>query len=292
MIGSQLIASHYTLAGSPPLQPARFGFEERVAAAAAAGFDGIGLLSDEYEAARASGLTDADLRAILASHDMRVAEIEFLYDWAYDDERAGPAAEIEARLWAMAEVFEPHHLNVGDIQMAEDLPPLERVAERFAVVCNRAADRGLLVGIEFLPWSGIPDAATAWEVARLSGCSNGGVLVDTWHHFRGACDDGMLRAVPPDRIVAIQFDDAGPAEGPMMEDTMLRRRLPGEGEFDLVGFVRLLDDHGVQAPISVEILSLAEHALPVVEAARRAADSTRAVLAAARQHSVTSQEER
>ena len=40
-----------------------------------------------------------------------------------------------------------------------------------------------------------------------------------------------------------------------MEDTSYRRRLPGEGEFDLVGFLQLLDDRGVTAPISVEILS-------------------------------------
>ncbi len=40
-----------------------------------------------------------------------------------------------------------------------------------------------------------------------------------------------------------------------MEDTSYRRRLPGEGEFDLVGFLQLLDDRGVTAPISVEVMS-------------------------------------
>ena len=30
-----------------------------------------------------------------------------------------------------------------------------------------------------------------------------------------------------------------------MEDTSYRRRPPGEGEFDLVGFIRMLDDQGV-----------------------------------------------
>ena len=154
-------------------------------------------------------------------------------------------------------------------------------AERFAALCDRAAGHGLLVAIEFLPWTGIPDARTAWEIVRRSERPNGGLLVDTWHHFRGACDEAQLRAVPPGRIVAVQLDDADAASGLPYEDT-LRRRLPGEGMFDLVGLVRLLDELGVDAPLSVEIISPEHHARPLVEAARRAHDATRAVLARAR----------
>ena len=68
------------------------------------------------------------------------------------------------------------------------------------------------------------------------------------------------------------------AEGPMPEDTMTRRRLPGDGTFDLVGLVRALDSIGVDVPYSVEILSTEHQALPVDEQARRAYDSTAALL--------------
>ena len=46
--------------------------------------------------------------------------------------------------------------------------------------------------------------------------------------------------------------------------------------------MRLLDDMGVDVPISVEIISPDHHARPLAEAARRAHDSTRAVLERAR----------
>src|SRR5437867_3212829 len=49
---NDLIASYYTLSGAPVGQPARFSFEERVAAAAAAGFAAIGLAVEDYEACR------------------------------------------------------------------------------------------------------------------------------------------------------------------------------------------------------------------------------------------------
>jgi len=277
-----LIASYYTLSGAGVGQPARFSFAERVAAAAAAGFSAIGLQVDDYAACRAAGLSDADLRAILDDHGIQVAEVEFLFDWCRGDERATFARSVEDRLYAMADAFGARHMNVGDINPAGEHVPLSIVAERFAALCDRAAAHGLLVAIEFLPWTDIPDAQSAWEIARLAGRRNGGLLVDAWHYFRGSTDAAQLRAVPADHVVAVQLDDAGAEPvGESYEDT-LRRRLPGEGAFDLVGLIRLLDEMGVQAPLSVEIISPEHHARPLAEAARAAHDATRAVLARAR----------
>jgi sugar phosphate isomerase/epimerase len=280
---SDLIASHFTLTGAGIGAPVRFSFAERVAAAAAAGFSAVGVQVDDYDACRASGLSDADMRRVLADHGICVAEIEFLFDWAHDGDAGARARTLEDRLYALADAFEPRHLNVGDLGFSGALASPDVVAERFAGVCERAGQHGLLVAIEFLPWSPIPDAATAWGLVRRAGQKNGGVLIDAWHHFRGAADDAMLRAIPAEHIVAVQLDDADATPvGAPFEDTVLRRRLPGAGAFDLVGLVRLLDEIGVHAPISVEIISPEHHALPVAEAARRAADSTRAVLATAR----------
>jgi hypothetical protein len=56
-----LIASYYTLTGTPVGQPPRFSFADGVSAAGRAGFTGIGLLFDDYAALRSSGQSDADL---------------------------------------------------------------------------------------------------------------------------------------------------------------------------------------------------------------------------------------
>ena len=71
--------------------------------------------------------------------------------------------------------------------------------------------------------------------------------------------------------------------GNLYEDTTLRRRLPGQGSFDLVGFIKLLDELGIDAPVSVEILSPEQQGYPVTEAARLAHDSSRSVIARARE---------
>jgi sugar phosphate isomerase/epimerase len=278
-----LIAGYYTLAGSRAGagegEPARASLEARAAAAADAGYVGLGILIDDYDAMRAAGRSDADLRAICEDHGIGVPEVEFLYHWACTDERAAFSRELEDRLYRAADAFGAHHLNMGDVNPPAEMPPLEVAAERFAAICDRAAGHGLLVALEFLPWSGIPNAATAWDIVRTADRPNGGINLDVWHHFRGAADDGMLRAIPPERIacVAISDADAG-VVGDLIEDTTRHRRLPGRGSFDLVGFLRLLDELGIGAPVTVEILSDEQNARPTAQAARMAIEATRSVM--------------
>ena len=120
----QLVASHYTLTGTPVGQPSRFTWDERVAAAAAAGFTGIGMHWEDYDALHEEGRSDDDLVALLDEHGVRVIEIEFLWDWMLDGDRGRASREMEAKLLAMADAFAPHHLNMGDINMPDARPPL------------------------------------------------------------------------------------------------------------------------------------------------------------------------
>jgi sugar phosphate isomerase/epimerase len=279
-----LIASHYSISGADVMKPARHPFAQRVAAAAAAGFAGIGWTPEDYDASRAAGLTDAEIRSILDHHGVRVAELEFVSDWAHGGERAKTARQTEDRMYRMADLLGPRHINVGELRAPDEMEPLEAAAERFAGLCDRAAAHGLMVAIEFLPWTGIPGPKAAWDICRLAGRRNGGLLVDSWHYFHSGADAATLRSVPPAQIVAIQFDDAPRmATGKDMLYDTLHRSVPGEGVFDLVGFVRLLDQIGVQAPISVEIISPEQQERPIAEAARIAHDTSAAVIARARQ---------
>lgn len=198
------------------------------------------------------------------------------------DERGSFARDLQVRLLRMADALGARHVNVGDVNPPTEAPPLELTIERFAALCDQAADHGVLIALEFSPWSGNPDAATAWEIVRTAGRPNGGINLDAWHHFRGAADEAMLTRVPPDRYVAIAINDAD-AEmvGDPIEDTTRGRRLPGEGTFDLTGFLRLLDAHGVTAPVTVEILSDAQSSKTPEEAARVSIAAARAVMARA-----------
>ena len=180
------------------------------------GFRYIGWLGDAYAAERAAGRSDADIKAILGHHGVVVAELEFLWGWATAGDPGFDWHEQESTLFALADLVGARHVNCGDVGPAGTMLPLDEVVERFAGICDRAAEHGLLAGIEFLPWTGIPDAGVAWEIAQRAGRANGGVQIDTWHYFRGAADPRQLEAIPPERV---DLDPAG-------------RRRPGGGRPD------------------------------------------------------------
>ena len=160
---------------------------------------------------------------------------------------------------------------------------LDRAAEALAGVCDRAREHGLLVTLEYLPWSGIADAATALAIVERSGRANATLMVDTWHTFRGPTDEAQLRKLPGARVGSVQINDA-PAEpaDDLVSETLQARLVPGEGAIPLVRWLRILDEIGSTAPIGVEVFSKALDALPPVEVGRRCGAAARAVLAAAR----------
>ena len=57
--------------------------------------------------------------------------------------------------------------------------------------------------------------------------------------------------------------------------------MPGDGDFDLTGFLRLVGEMGVCLPLSVEVMSDDLQPWSAGEVARRLAEATRAVVAAA-----------
>lgn len=255
----------------------------KIRAAAEAGYRAITLWPDDVAQARSEGLRDADIRALLADHGQVVLDMDPLLDWTPEaTPKPGEAAVTvtpEAEFYAIAEAFGARSLNV--VQGFGQTLDLDRAAEDLAGVCDRAHDHGLLVTLEFLPWSGIPDAGVALELVRRTGRRNATVLVDTWHWFRGGADLSLLEALPGDRVGSIQINDA-PRSAPenRMLESMLDRRMPGEGDIPLTDVLRTLAAIGARAPLGVEVFHERHARMDATEVARRAAEATRRVLAA------------
>jgi sugar phosphate isomerase/epimerase len=256
-------------------------FRERVIAAAAAGYGGISLFAADYQSGREGGLSDADMRGLLADHGLAIAELDPLMHWIPGRPHAERGAADEAAFYAIAAAIGARSINA-----AIGVPGAvasDRVAESFAGVCDRAREHGLLVPLAFLPWTAIDDVRKAVDVVRLAGRENGGVMFDTWHHLRSGLPDSVIDEIPAERIIAIQTNDAPrEAEENLVDETLHRRLLPGEGDIDLPGIFRRLFSGGCKAPVGVEIFSDELAKLPFDEAARLAADATRRVLAQAR----------
>ena len=259
-------------------------FSERLEAASAAGFTAVSLWGRDVAGAEAEGLGYADMRAMLADHGLAVAEMDPAWWWlpGAADIRIPPEVDSEdvfrfgeSELFAMAGALGARSVNAVDVFGGDW--DLDAAAEAFAGLCARAAEYGLLVHIEWLPWSKIPDLATALTVVDRAGQPNGGLNIDAWHVVRSGTALEDLGRLPGDRILGIQLCD-GPLqpEDNLIEATLHHRQLPGEGQFDMDGIVAALVASGTTAPWGIEVFSDALHGLPAVDAAQAAGRALRA----------------
>ena len=255
---------------------------EKCAAAVAGGFSALTLWPSDVARAQREGLAPGDVKRLIADHGLAVADLDALLVWL-PGEQYPPGLPGEAEFYAIADAIGGRSLNVAQGFGAS--VDLDRAAEALAGVCDRAREHGLLVTLEYLPWSGIPDAATALAIIERTGRANAALMFDTWHTFRGPTDEAQLETIPGARIGSVQINDAPPEPtGNLIAETMSARLLPGEGAIPVVRWLRWLDAIGSTAPIGVEVFSSALDALPPVEVGRRCGAAARAVLAAARKH--------
>jgi sugar phosphate isomerase/epimerase len=269
--------------------PRHISFRERLGAAADAGYDAISLWGRDYARARHDGHDDAEMRSMLDDHGLVVAEVDPAWWWTPGAAAIHIPVELdtlevfshgEDDLMRMAEAMGARSLNAADV--LGGTWNIDAAAEAFAALCDRAAGHGLLVHLEWLAWSRIPDVATAWAIVRGADRPNGGLNVDTWHCARTGTTLDELRAVPGERVLAVQLSDApSRAEENLIEATLHDRALPGRGELDLSGYLGALGEIGVTCPVGVEVFSDALHDTGAAAAARAAADTTRVVLGAA-----------
>ena len=177
-------------------------FEERVIAAKEAGFDGIGLRAETYVDALNEGLKDADILDILEKHNMKVTEVEYIVQWA-ETHRSYEQKYKEQMCFHMCELFGVNHINCG---LMEDYS-VEYTAQKLRELCERAGK--YTIGLEPMPYSGVPTMKKGWDIVRESGCENAKLICDTWHWVRAnqPLDVEVIKDIPAEKIVSIQIND-------------------------------------------------------------------------------------
>lgn len=278
-----LVATYWTIAGdvlplSTPAQEASpIDFRTRVEAAQRAGFRGIGLMHSDLMNVRRS-YDFATMRAILADHGMVHVEVEFLVGWLEDD----PATKVVLdELCEAATALGARHLKAGPDMQAKAWP-LDYMIERFAGLCERARQAGTAVALEIMPWTNLRTIDEGLAVVAGANAANGGLLLDIWHLARGGVPYGDIAKVPLRYLRHVELDDAdAEVVGTLLEDTLDRRRLCGDGALDVPAFIRAVQAIGYDGPWGVEIISVEHRRRTLDEAARVAVDSTLAQFARA-----------
>ena len=261
---------------------------ERVKAAQAGGFTQMSIFPADYKSFRDSGLSDRAMQDILKDSGVRIVIIDPYTKWVPSwkpPEGTNPENVAfydfdEAAVFHMAEVFQVESLSVVE-PFGQKIAP-EVGAEHFADICDRAQARGnWKVHMEFMPSpiSGIGTLATAWEMVRLANRDNGGMVFDIWHYLRGERDDDLLRTIPGEKIFRVQVSDARrEVQESLPNDLLHYRMIPGQGDFDLVTVMTILEQIGGLSSMGVEIFSDQLDKMTAEEAGAAAGEGLRQVM--------------
>jgi sugar phosphate isomerase/epimerase len=274
-----LLASYWTMAaGAVPHTDHEYStasFADRVAAASRAGFTGFGIWHADLENTLRS-ITLGDMRRILDDHGMRHIEVEFLSDWWLEAGERRAASDARRRmLLEAAGVLGAHHVKVGDFfNSPVEMPQL---IDGFAALCREARDYNTGIFFELMPFARISTLADALELVTSADAPNGGIVLDLWHVVKLGIPYAEAARFPMRFIGGIEINDGTfTAPWSLFEDTINHRRLCGEGEFDVRGFVSAMLAAGYRGPWGIEVLNREMRTWPLERLAERAAATTRA----------------
>jgi sugar phosphate isomerase/epimerase len=118
---------------------------------------------------------------------------------------------------------------------------------------------------------------TVLRVVGGAGAGNGGIAIDTWHMSKLGIEPSDLRRIPLELMSWVELSDGRLDDmEDRVDETVNHRALPGEGEFDVRGYVEICTDHGYPGPWGVEVLSEELRNNPIDVIFRRAYETTAA----------------
>jgi sugar phosphate isomerase/epimerase len=253
----ELIGSYWTLAGDvhphSETEYSPFRFENRVETAAEAGFKGFAIKEADLEHIL-QRLSIKEIKHILDDNGMKHVELEFLTDWFVTGEEKKKSDEMKQFLLTAAEALEARHVKVGDFETK--ITPMPQLIESFAALCKDAENHGTKILFELIVDSMIKTLPETLEMVEGADAKNGGIMIDLWHIVKLDIPYEDVARIPSRYLLGIEIND-GTLECPwsLHEDTINYRKLPGEGEFDVKGFVKCMLDAGYNGPWGVEVLS-------------------------------------
>ncbi|WP_396331109.1 sugar phosphate isomerase/epimerase family protein [Burkholderia anthina] len=276
---TDLLAAYWTLAGDvDPLRPSisPYSLQARVEAASRAGWRGIGVIHEDL-AATIDQVGIDTVKHILEDNGIRHLELEFLVDWYRDGTEREVSDRARRAILEFGARLGMKNVKVAASVLDQRAPDFARMADEFAKLCREAAEVGSNVSLEVMPFSIVRTLEAGLAIVQQANQPNGGLLLDIWHIVRGGIDFGEIAKLPSHFIKGVELDDASSTiEGTLLEDTVFRRKLCGEGDFDTPGFIEAVQDAGFGGEwYGVEIISTELRKLPLEEMATRAFDTTR-----------------
>jgi 4-hydroxyphenylpyruvate dioxygenase len=249
--------------------------EDKLAAAAAAGFDGVEIFEPDLVA---SPWSPAEVRARCADLGLSVD----LYQPFRDFDAVSPevfAANLRRaeRKFDVMEQLGTDLVLVCSSVSADAVDDDDLTAEQLRELASRAAERGLRVCYEALAWGRFVNTyERSWEIVRRADHPALGLCLDSFHILSRGSDPAGIRDIPGEKLFFLQLADAPHMAMDVLQWSRHHRLFPGQGTFDLPAFLGHVLAAGYTGPLSLEVFNdVFRQADPV----RAAVDARRSLLA-------------
>ena len=145
-------------------------------------------------------------------------------------------------------------LGARHVLVAVDDTDLTRVQDTYTALCERLGGYRLTADLEFMPWTGVKDLATARRIVEGADHPAAAVLFDTLHFDRCGSTLAEFAELPAGLMNYIQICD-GPVPYDTCDEALIRiartaRMIPGEGGIDLAAIAKFIP---ADMTISVEV---------------------------------------
>lgn len=219
---------------------------ETIRAAAAGGFDAVGLW---VEPDQWTAQTVRDCRSALADTGLELIDVEVF--WLKPD---SDAADHRRALDIGVELGARNALCVSSV------PDMGATAAWLDVLCRHVEDTGVRIALEFGIFTEVRNLKAALQVLDQVGHPQRALLIDPIHVDRSGTTVEEIAAVPRELLPYAQFCDA-PAARPdpadfdaVIVDAIDIRRQCGEGDLPLAAMLGALPS---EIPLSIELRSKA-----------------------------------
>ena len=227
---------------------------EKLAAIAAAGFDGVEIFEADVLAAEGS---PADIGRMVRDHGLEIVAFQPFRDFEGmpEPQRARGFERARRKFELMQELGAARILVCSNVSPSS-LGGIDRAAADLAELGRLAAGFGIEVGFEALAWGRhLSDYRDAWEVVRRADHPNVGIILDSWHVLARGLPVEPIRAIPADRITFVQLADAPKLDMDLLQWSRHFRNFPGQGDLPVDGFMRAVEATGYDGWLSHEIFS-------------------------------------
>lgn len=247
---------------------------EKLEAIAAAGFDGVEIFENDLLYYDGSPRT---VRQMCADLGIAITLFQPFRDFeGCRRDRLQRNLDRSERKFDLMQALGTDLVLVCSNTASDSLGDENLLLDDLALLAERAGARQLRVGYEGLAWGRhVNTWQQVWNLVRQVNHPALGVLLDSFHTLSLKGDPGAIADIPGDKIFFVQMADAPLLAMDVLEWSRHFRCFPGQGEFDLPGFLAPILRSGYTGPLSLEIFNDGFRAAPPRS---NAADGLRSLL--------------